>query len=113
MATTARSGDATDALTYRSVFDKISGAKWARISGCESQFRPGDQSQTGARPNFDRPAVFLNLPRPSRQHADLDLDHVQPGGVLGDVMELQSKREAARRGRRPRDRTRRGDGLRA
>ena len=33
------------------------------------------------------------------QHADFDLDHVQPTGVLGRVMELQALKDAMRLGR--------------
>ena len=35
-----------------------------------------------------------------RQHADLDLDHVEPAGVFGNVVELQSAQQAARLWRR-------------
>jgi len=34
------------------------------------------------------------------EHADFDLDYVQPAGVLGDVVELQSLQHAARLARR-------------
>jgi len=34
------------------------------------------------------------------QHANLDLDHVQPAGVLGDVVELQAVQKATRFDRR-------------
>jgi hypothetical protein len=34
------------------------------------------------------------------QHANLDLDHVQPAGVLGDVMELKAMQKATGFGRR-------------
>ena len=29
------------------------------------------------------------------QHANLDLDHVQPTGVLGDIVELQAAQQAS------------------
>ena len=34
------------------------------------------------------------------QHADLDLDHVEPAGVLGGVVELQAAQQAVGLGRR-------------
>jgi hypothetical protein len=38
-------------------------------------------------------AAIQTLPA---QHADFDLDHVQPTGVLGRVMELQALKDAMR-----------------
>ena len=46
----------------------------------------------------DKPGVAFDAPIQAlaAQDADLDLDHVQPAGVLGDVVELQPAQHPSR-----------------
>ena len=39
-------------------------------------------------------AVDAPIQALTAQHANLDLDHVQPAGVLGDIVELQAVQQA-------------------
>ena len=64
-------------------------------AGGISQSFPGGDFGFEALPGSD-PAVEAL----AAEHADFDLDHVQPAGVLGDVVELQSLQHAARLARR-------------
>src|SRR5450755_2248477 len=67
----------------------------ARFFGCEhpvdagalgvASLLPGGGFGDEARVAFDAPVEALES-----QDADLDLHHVQPTGVLGDIVELQS-----------------------
>ena len=65
----------------------------ARFLGCEHPLNSGARSIALALPrsNFGY-EVLLALDTPiqalAAQHANLDLDHVQPAGVLGDIVEL-------------------------
>ena len=48
-------------------------------------------SETSCSLGVDAPVEAL-----AAQHADLDLDHVQPAGVLGDIVELQPAQHPSR-----------------
>src|SRR5262249_33650678 len=93
-------------------FDSLTPARWscgvgicsthsgAGLFGCE---HPIDASALGIAPALpsgdlgDHPRVACDAPIEALadQDADLDLDHVQPAGVLGDVVELQTAQHSS------------------
>jgi len=73
----------------------------AGFLGCEHPFDSGPGGIALSFPGCDlgyEPLLGGNAPVEAltAQHTDLDLDHVQPAGVLGNIVELQSAQHASR-----------------
>src|SRR5450759_3136809 len=77
------------------------GPFWRGLSQLETPFDASARGIALSFPGSDLGYVFLlggdaPVEALTAQHADLDLDHVQPAGMLWDIVELQSAQHPAR-----------------
>jgi hypothetical protein len=72
----------------------------AGLVGCEHPFDAGGDGVVLLLPDGSLDGQLLEtfdaaVKALGRQHADLDFHHVQPAGMFGDVVELQSAQQAS------------------